>query len=97
MVFILIVEPLTSSVPSTESWEFAKLVHMFCGLGEGIEMCPLWHPVGGALGGHLLKAVCSLFNQNRSLLNIVSSKPDLFPVNVGLQILSLLCSLFLRT
>ncbi|KAK3526284.1 hypothetical protein QTP70_022683 [Hemibagrus guttatus] len=24
--------------------------HVFCGLGEGIRPCPLWHSVGGALG-----------------------------------------------
>lgn len=32
------------------SWEYAQPVQVFCGLGEGVRLCPLWHSVEGARG-----------------------------------------------
>ena len=37
------------------------------------------------VGGPLLRAVGSLYDQSRSLVHIAGSKSDLFPVRVGLQ------------
>lgn len=32
------------------SWKYAQPVHMFHGLGKGIQPCTSWHSVEGALG-----------------------------------------------
>jgi len=65
--------------------------HVFCGFGEGIQLCPLRHPLVGALGvlspgpSALLKVAWFLYDRSRSLVRIVGCKSDLFPVHVGLQ------------
>lgn len=60
-------------------------LYVFCGLGEGV---PQRHHVGDVwecgIGGPLLRAVRSQYNQTSSLAHIASSKSDQFPVHAGL-------------
>ena len=78
--------------------------HVFCGLGKGIQLCPSWHSVGGAssygVGGPLLRAVWSLYDQSRSLacLPAVSQTCSRCMVDSGRAALCpWFCSLFLWT
>ncbi|KAK3516227.1 hypothetical protein QTP70_006372 [Hemibagrus guttatus] len=72
------------------SWEFAQPVHMcFVDLEKAFDRVPrgiLWEVLWEyRVRGPLLRAVRSLYSQNRSLVRIASCKSDLFPVHVGLQ------------